>query len=343
MTITILPFIQQGITRYGITICLILGPLGNIFNCMVFTRSSHRNIPSSVYFLSLSVFGIIHSIWSFTPILYALYHPDPQNYSIFYCKIRLYGSHTLGLCLRYVIMLACVDRFLVTRTNVRIRSLSSVNMARKLVFIMFVLCSLIAIQILVTEDIKNGICTMLTTYKLPYSIYQIIVISIIPPMLMCIFSILTIRKLHQRRDIIQMHVKRKDRYLMRMVIAEVMINVLTSIPYSANLLYGALTYYVVNKSALRLEIESFISYIAQFIIYFLGIAPFYLFMLASKPFRKEFINLFINFWNKYIIRLTRIVPLYDPNISRINNGRAINHDRQQKATLNQEKNTTSIV
>jgi hypothetical protein len=157
-------------------------------------------------------------------------------------------------------------------------------------------------------DIRYGVCGMFGFYKLIYAIYQIPVVGIIPPVLMCIFSILTFRSLHQRHGG-QIRTKQRDRYLMRMVIAEVTVNVVTSIPYSANLIYGAATYYVVDKSAQQLEIESFLNFVAQFVIYLLNVAPFYLFMLTSKAFRNEFINILVKCWNKYILRRTRVVPL----------------------------------
>ncbi|CAF4185303.1 unnamed protein product, partial [Adineta steineri] len=67
----------------------------------------------------------------------------------------------------------------------------------------------------------------------------------LPPILMIIFSSLTIRNLWYRHTD-QIRVRNRDRYLMRMLIAEVIIDIVTSIPYSINLVYGAITYYNVR-------------------------------------------------------------------------------------------------
>jgi len=115
-------------------------------------------------------------------------------------------------------------------------------------------------------NIRNSVCGMFDLYKLIYAIYQTIIIGILPPLLMSIFSILAIRSLHQRHDVWR-RFKQRDRYLMRMVMAEVILNVFISIPYSINLAYGVGTYYDVDKSARRLEIEAFITFVTQFIIY----------------------------------------------------------------------------
>jgi uncharacterized membrane protein len=171
---------------------------------------------------------------------------------------------------------------------------------------------MIALHVPILMDIRDSVCGMFGLYKLIYAIYQVILVGILPPILMIIFSILTMHSLHQRHGT-QTRLRQRDRYLMRMVIAEVIVNISTSIPYSINLLYGAATYNVVNKSMQRIEIESFISFLTQFLIYLISVAPFYLFLLTSKPFRNEFINILVQCWNKCIPRGVRIVPMNKSN------------------------------
>ncbi|CAF4409825.1 unnamed protein product, partial [Adineta steineri] len=125
MAVTILPFVQQVITRYGITIYFALGVIGNICNFMMFMRPLYRRMPGSIYFRSLSIFSIIYLFWVFVPLFNTLDHADAQLQSLLYCKIKSYGSHVFGQCIRSVVVFACADRFFLTRTNVRIRSLSS--------------------------------------------------------------------------------------------------------------------------------------------------------------------------------------------------------------------------
>jgi hypothetical protein len=320
MAVTNLPFIQQEMIRYGMTVYFALGLLGNIFNCIMFTRRSYRRTPSSIYFLALSIFAIIYLIWSIVPLLYTLNHTDPQTQSLVYCKLRLYGSVTLGQLLRYIVVLACTDRFFVTRTNIRIRSLNSVQVAIKLIFIIFAVWLVACIHIPILMTIKGGVCGMFGSYKLIYTIYQITLVGILPPVLMCIFSTLTIRSLHRRHGD-QIRAKQRDRDFMRMIVAEVMINIFTSIPYSANLVYGVITNNVAGKSAQRLEIESFIFFLTQFLIYLISVTPFYLFILTSKPFRNEFINLFVKCQHNFLLRQNRIVPSNEHKMTATINGK----------------------
>ena len=162
-------------------------------------------------------------------------------------------------------------------------------------------------------DIRSGVCGMFGLYKLIYSFYQITVNAIVPPVLMIIFSALTIRSLHRRHGN-QVNARQRDRDFMRMVIAEVMVNILTSLPSSANLVYGVVTYNVTDKSTQRLEIEAFITFLTTFLIYFNSVTPFYIFILTSTPFRNEFINIFVKCWNKCIARRVQVIPVNDDNV-----------------------------
>ncbi|CAF1075027.1 unnamed protein product [Adineta steineri] len=284
-----------------------MGLLGNMCNCIVFTQPAHRRTPCSLYLLAMSIFASLYLIWSNFPFLYQLEHNDPQTQSVVYCKMRLYGSHVLGQCVRYLIVCACADRFYVTRANPRIRSLSSVHMASKFILIVVTTWVVTGSHLLIFLDLRTGVCGLFGSYKLFYSIYATILIAIVPQMLMSIFSFLTIRSLHQLHGA-QTLLRQKDRDLMRMLIVELIINIFTSVPYATNLIYGAGTLSVVNKSAERLEVESFLNFLSNFFINMLSATPFYLFITSSRSFRQEFFQILKRWWYKYILRRTQVAP-----------------------------------
>lgn len=309
MPLTILPFIQQIMIRYIMSTYLAMGLIGNIFNLIVFTKQLfYQQSPSSVYLISLSFFAIIYLLWSVVPLIYTLDHIDPQIQSIFYCKIRLYGSHILGQYVRFSVVFACADRYFLTRTSARIRAWSSIQMARKLLIIMCIVWMIAGLHLPIFMDIRNGVCWMFDFYKFFYPIYQTILVGILPPVLMSVFGFLTIRSL-RHRHVVNTHIRRKDHDLMRMLIAEIIINILTSISFSGNLLYSTATFFIINKSALRIEIEGFVNFLSQFLIHLLSVAPFYLFISSSKSFRRELHDILIIWWYKYILRHVRVTPL----------------------------------
>ncbi len=310
MALTILPFIQQIMIRYIMSTYLAMGLLGNMFNLIVFLKQFHHRISCSIYLIALSIFAIIYLLWSVVPLLYTLDHIDPQIQSLVYCKIRLYGTHVLGQYVRFSVVFACADRYFITRASTRIRSWSSIQMTQKLIIIMCIIWLIAGIHLPIFMDIRNGVCGMFDFYKFFYAIYQTIFVGILPPVLMSIFGFLTVRTLHQRHAA-NIHVRQKDHDLMRMLIAEIIINIFTSIPYSANLVYGAATFFVVNKSTLRIEIEAFVTFLSQFLIHLLSVAPFYLFIISSKSFRREFSQIMMSWWYQYNLRHVRITPLND--------------------------------
>jgi hypothetical protein len=294
--------------RYIMSTYFAMGVIGNLCNCIVFGKQSHHHQTScSVYLLAVSIFSIIYLVWSVTQLLYTLDHIDPQIQSLVYCKMRLYGSHVTGQIVRYLIVLACIDRYCITKASVRIRSWSSVQMARKLILIMCLVWIVMGLHILIFMDIRSSVCSMFDFYKFFYAVYLCIVVSVLPHALMIIFGFLTIRNLHQRHTS-HVHLRQKDRDLMRMLVAEVTISLFTVMPYSVNLLYSIATFNVVDKSAERLETEGFISFLGQFIITAHGVASFYVFIISSKPYRHEFTNIIMDWWYKYILRRARVIP-----------------------------------
>ena len=239
------------------TLYLALGVVGNIFSCILFMQTLYRRTPSSIYFCSLSIVATMHLVWSVAPFIYTLNHIDPQIQSLFYCKVRLYGSHVFGLCIRYIVVLACVDRYFVTRMDVRMRALSSPQIAIKFIFVICIACFVVGIHIPIFMDIRGNVCGMFGLYKLIYAIYLITLFSILPTMLMIIFSTFALHSFH-RRHTNQIHARERDRDFLGMVIAVAMVSIFTSIPYSANLIYDAITYNIADKSPQRLETETFI-------------------------------------------------------------------------------------
>ena len=295
--------------RYGMSLYFALGVFGNIFTCIIFIQPSHRRATSSIYFISFSIFAIVYLIWSLFPYFYTLNYPDIASRNISYCKIRLYVSHVLGQYLRFCVVFVCIDRFLATRADARVRLLNSTALAKKLLLIMIIGCPLIAIHLPILIQIQNNVCSQFGIYKLIYAIYQLFIIGIVPHVLMSVFSILAIISLRQRHNS-QQRAKRRDRYLARMVVVEVVLNVLTSVPYSINLIYGAVTYST-SKTSERIQIESFITFVTTFQIYLVSVIPFYLFLLTAKPFRKEFFNVIGKYGCKCIFRHVQVTPSID--------------------------------
>jgi hypothetical protein len=53
-----------------------------------------------------------------------------------------------------------------------------------------------------------------------------------------------------------------------------------------------------NKSVEYLQIESFFSFLGFFLLFMNRALPFYIYLIVSKPFRRNFIELIIKFYQK---------------------------------------------
>ena len=201
----------------------------------------------------------------------------------------------LGQYVRYTVVFACADRFFITRRSARVRGWSSIRTARRLIGMMCIVWLILASHIPIFMTIRNSTCWMFDSYKFFYPIYQTTVVRILPPVLMTVFGILTVRTRHQRRTE-NIHVRQKDRDLMRMLITEIFINVSTSITFSGNLLYGTATFFVMDKSPLRIEIEAFVNFLSQFLIHLLSVAPFYLFIISSN-YQRNLVQIHFKTWS----------------------------------------------
>ena len=121
---------QAILTRYILTICLILGIIGCFCNFIVFCGKKLRSNPCSVYFIATSIFNLLVIIFGITPVLLASYLPsDPASYSSTFCKAKSYTTHAFLMMSRSSVALACVDRFALCSRNARIRSLSQRHIA----------------------------------------------------------------------------------------------------------------------------------------------------------------------------------------------------------------------
>jgi hypothetical protein len=299
-----LQIVQEYLTRYGMSIYLILGNFGNLFNITIFCQASHRKNSCSLYLLFASIMNIFIINFGVIPTLYSLNHIDPETYSIIYCKLRLYLLHSTLMISRSMIVLACIDRFAISSASQRIHTFCQPKIAISLIIFISFLWPIIASHILVLLTIKSGHCTAYGKYSLIYSIYSFIVAGFLPPTLMITFGFLTIRNLRDiharvRPSIIRIgRIRRKDYYLSVMLICEVIVYFISTIPYPIQTLYLTITRDM-NKSIVRLQIESFITFLAySFFIYVNSASTFYIYIGTSHAYRRQCRQYLIHYWRK---------------------------------------------
>lgn len=301
---SLLPVVQENLIRYGMSTYLVLGNFGNLFNIIIFRQRRFRNNSCALYLLVASIVNIFIINFGVITTIYSLYYINPETYSIIYCKLRLYLHHSTLMISRSMIILAYIDRFAVCSTSKRIHTFCRRKIAICLVILISLAWPIIASHIPVLLTIKSGHCSAYGKYSLIYSIYLFIAAGFLPPTLMTIFGYLTIRSLHHMRARIRSNIiripqiRKKDYYLVIMLISEVTIYLISTIPHPLHTLYITITRDII-KSSFRIQIESFIMFIANpFLIYINSAATFYIYICTSRAYRRQCRQLIIRCWMK---------------------------------------------
>jgi hypothetical protein len=219
-----------------------------------------------------------------------------------------------------LLILACIDRFLITSNRARFRAFSTPKRAKYLIFFSCIFWSLFLIPIPIIITAVYGQCTTSGVDSIIQSLYSIIFINLIPTITSAIFGYLSYRNIRQMQIRVQPvvqntinvnnNIHRRDRDLLIIVIAEVIVYALTTTLFPLIRSEMLISPYVLpNKSFQYSQIEIFILNIAVILLFISSAAPFYTYLISSKSFRRDFKQLIINSY----LKLTRQTPVVEIN------------------------------
>lgn len=268
---------------------LVTGTLGNILNCLVFTRRSLCHNPCSMYFFAASITNLIAIYFSGIPRMlngFGIYPAEP--YLPLYCKVRTYMTYMNVTASTWFIVGALADRFASSSSSARIRSFSQMKVTRRVIVLMYAVVNLFFFEMLICFDgavlgsncyPKSDFCRLLTVG------IQLITYSLLPPVSMLILGWLTVRHVRQSQN--QRHTKNLiDRQLFRMLLIQVFCTALLTMPFSIQKVYLQITRSM-PKTSEHVAIDTFFGSVIVFLTLANSSTPFYLFTLTSPMFRKE--------------------------------------------------------
>ena len=180
---------KQYMSLYGLSTFYILGTIGNFLLMCICLQRSHRRNSCSLYLLSATIVNLI-LIQCILPLaIYSANHLDPQNISLIWCKIRSYLFNALLMLYRWYKMAACVDRAAMCNRHVRIRSLTNVRVAYRVILLITIVWLLIPIHLAVYFRIESDRCGPESgVYAKIFSAYSIVISGWSPPIVMTIFG-----------------------------------------------------------------------------------------------------------------------------------------------------------
>jgi hypothetical protein len=307
MSSSTLTTIQAQLDLYGYSILTILGIIGSICIVILFSRQ-HQN-PCAIYLMSSAIVNGLYLI-SFGPVqIFPFYYGSEAIFALAFCKIYAYILNVLGEIARTTLVLACVDRFLITNERAAFRAFSTLKRTKWFIFFSIIFWLIFDIHIPIMRTIINGRCVLFGIYSIIYTFYAIIFVSAIPVMILCIFGYLTYRNMRLVQLRVQpvidnrIHtnntIRRQDRDLLIIVISEVLLFIIATIPFPLILLETTISEYIIsNKSVQYSQIETFILIIAYLLLFANSAMPFYIYLMSSKSFRRDFKQLIINAYRK---------------------------------------------
>ncbi|CAF2786949.1 unnamed protein product [Rotaria sp. Silwood2] len=292
MSVSTIVNIQKQLGRYGLSTLIVLGNVGNILTILIFIRTLRRQPNSCTYYLlAAAITNWVLIDTSLISTVYGVDHVDPQHTSIVVCKLRWYGGQILLMLSRSFMIAACIDRWALTSPHAKIRSFCRPKMARNVILCLLLIWPIIPVHMAIFINNYSGRCGAPSYYAFAFAVYLFIFIGFLPPCFMISFGILAWNNLRQIRSRVtprdstgQVRFHKADRDLMRMLAGEVLVYVVTTVPYPVNALYGFITTPIASqKSAMRLAIEALVGYIISPLLnYIYCVAQFYGMIVISE-------------------------------------------------------------
>ena len=289
------------ISKYGMGLIWIIGNFGSTINCYIFLQTTLRKNPCVMYLLASSASQFVtFNFVLLTRMLQFGYNVQAVNTLLWFCKIRYYLFYTFVAIPRYFIILASIDRYFSSSSEVYMRRWSSSKIAMRLIIGNVCFWCLIYIQVLIFYEIENGECSYINgVYGIFFSIYISVESGILPPAIMLIFGLLTIHNIRQigRKtrplgvvDVVRSaqpnRISRKDLQFSKMLINQIFLWLILNMMNPCYLLYHTMTINVM-KSPLRVVIELFINNMTYFLIDLGFSLTFFVYTLSSSLFRRE--------------------------------------------------------
>jgi hypothetical protein len=301
-----LGIVTQQINRYGTIFLLLFGVIGNLLNCLVFTRQTVRTNPCAVYFLAASSVNLIVFLAAFIPGIIDGWSSkaDLKETISSLCQFTLVILFTSRSIAAWMIAFATIDRYLVSSSNIHRRQMSNLKNTYRCIIFICILSFIGWIPIIFCSD-ANIVRTPLKCFPksnacfLYANVAQALIMIIIPVILMLIFGFCTIRNIHQTRQVAPTRSneqptisrnRRSENSLTKMLFIQVLVLTLLTLPFGMTTFYMCITFYQ-DKSLVESAVENFLFNLFFLVAFIPNCISFFLFTLSGSLFRKTFVDI----------------------------------------------------
>ncbi|CAF2713325.1 unnamed protein product [Rotaria sp. Silwood2] len=285
--------------RYGNLTIYIVGNIGNLISIFIFCKKSWRKNVCVFYFL---IFLLLSSVYLNSIILGTAFingfHIYAQNSSVLLCKLLHYTAVLFSTLLPTILILASIDRLLISSQNIDTRLYSSKRLAyfsislSTFFWVVFNLHTLIKVNI---QEIGPSIWDCYFDYSewyLRFVTYSLMIFNCLFCFLMIILSIFAYKNIrhirciprNQRKQVRSM--TKKDFQLLRCLFVQDIVYISVSLVPALYSVYATST-----RDQIRTPFEETIIYFLQnlftFIYFTFYASSFFIFVTVSKAFRHE--------------------------------------------------------
>ena len=250
-----LVYVSQQLTIYGGIFFLIIGLFGNGMSVYIFsTVRTYRTIPATFYFLIEAISKTFFLTINLLPrIITFSYGIDISRTSLVWCRLRqvfLFTSNPIAITCT---CLATIDQFFVTSSNASLRGISKIKRAYQIILIVIIIWLLHSIAVYFNINISPissacGSSNAIFTIYVP--IYFIFIITVIPVSIMIIFGYLTYRNIRRTTVLAE---QQADRQLIKMILMQVVLVLISNIPLAALNTYTLITSGIVKNEDRQLK------------------------------------------------------------------------------------------
>jgi hypothetical protein len=301
-------------SRYSQPALIVLGTIGAVMNQILFlSRRQLRSTSCSLYFRALSIndlfvlYIVVFSSWYTTQ-----FGTDPSKRYDWYCKMKTYLNDCLYTLSPYFIVLACLDRLCTSSTSVRLRNIATIRIASyfipaMVIFVFFAYCH-IPIFYELGRFSTTSVCYIPNPiYIKIFSLFLLLFLCVIPPILMTIICSITLILLRQQRQrvmpINQTRLRQRDNQLLKMLFIYVASHIICTLPFAVTYVLYVFTPAADTQVILNLFRLSSLLLNANFA------TSFYVYTLGTPFYRYELYNLFRAGRNRLLRPSTHVISV----------------------------------
>jgi hypothetical protein len=304
--IELLNLAKEYLFKFGGPILISIGTVSCLLSLLIFTKNNLRKNPCSIYLVAYNATNLVYIYTSLlATTLSTGYHIDLSLYHMVICKLSIYNSLLVDVLSPCYLILASIDRILITSPNALMRRRSTQRLAYQcilggsLFWVIFHSYALVFVNIIQFTPNYYSCYFDSSTVLIFIGYYGLVIKGVLIPSLMAICGLRTVYNIRSVRRVNMANgstvtgpvtmgnlssVHSKDRQMILILLVDISIYLIFSLMIIVMAMYEQITQFE-QKSFTQIQIELFVRYISIFSLAIPFCTVCYSNLLVSKTFR----------------------------------------------------------